>query len=129
MTFTLAETFDVFASPKRLAQWSLSFAGPVDYTLACDHLEAGEVRRLSTATHRVALFDHGGKVVRRYDIPAGSDACAIARAGNVVDMLSSGLLAPDHAELSRSERSKMHGLWISVLMLPPGEVAFPPLSR
>lgn len=63
------------------------------YLVACKRLEEGERRWLSPATHRVALIGPAG-VVRRYDIPAGSDACAAARARNIADMGRSGLLDP-----------------------------------
>lgn len=95
------------------------------YTVMCDRLEDGERRYLSTATHRVTLEGPAGVTVRSCQVPAETDACALARARNVVDMIGMGLLDP--APTSRKATREASRLWIYLMMVPAGEVAIPAL--
>lgn len=93
------------------------------YSVTCERLPPSGSPWLSSATHRVTLQDAAGVTVRTYPVPAGSDACALARSRNVVDLIGSGLLDP--APASRKATGEADRLWTSVLMLPAGEIAIP----
>lgn len=97
--------------------WMLSYpddhpnAG--NYLIALTRIPRTVAKYVSTGTHIMA-FDGGG-VSLQWQFPAGSDACALSRGQNVVEMFKSGLLTPDSSP----------EVWTSLLYLPAGEVAIP----
>lgn len=88
-----------------------------NHVLAVGSIREGDRKYLSTATHvlHIASEADAGASMRRWQFPAGTDACALARAQNFIDMFKSGLMDP----ASPPED------WIRVLLLPAGEMGLP----